>query len=139
MEYLELHRNDLHQVKVTLATTRKAEGELHQGYSHQNSQERQHYNTSKVRESKSKFAIRIRPPYWLQFLCRSWELLGKCEESVWMFTLRAYYTIPFDSPIIQYIQQGDIINVQKLLKERQTSPSDRDPDGFTILDVSQHK
>jgi hypothetical protein len=53
-----------------------------------------------------------------------------------MFTLRAYNIVPSDSPILEYVQQGNIGEVQKLFEKRKASPYDRDPYGFTLLDVS---
>jgi hypothetical protein len=54
-----------------------------------------------------------------------------------MLTLRAYNIVPSESPILQHVQHGDVEEIQRLFGERKASPFDRDPNDFTLLDVSQ--
>jgi hypothetical protein len=52
-------------------------------------------------------------------------------------TITAFNVVPKDSEIITCVKQNDLIGVRRLLDERKASTTDVDPNGFSLLWVSQ--
>jgi hypothetical protein len=92
-------------------------------------------NTRRKENPRARFQFRVRPPYWFINTCRAWELFAYNGNSSWMFTIRAYNVIPPKSPVMEYVEHGNVEGIQKLFMDRQASPFDRDPHDFTLLDV----
>lgn len=43
--------------------------------------------------------------------------------------------LPFESPILERAENGDVVGIQQLFSTRQASPFDRSESGWTVIDV----
>jgi hypothetical protein len=94
-----------------------------------------HDNTKRKERRRHQFEARFRAPHWLIHDGRAWELFAFYSPSSWKFTFRTYNVVPAGSPVLEYLEQGDIAQIQKLFTDGKASPFDRDPNNFTLLDV----
>lgn len=88
------------------------------------------------RKGERRFLVRLEPPAWAWFLNRALEICACQSHAGSLFAFRAYNLIPPEAKILECVREGNVNGVQKLLSDRKTSPFDRTPAGFTLLDVS---
>jgi hypothetical protein len=96
--------------------------------------EQRYRQVNKAAKLQRRFRARIRIPSWL-IVGRDFELSGYRAPSGWNFTFRTYNLIPPSAPIWNCVASGDIVGVQRLFKEGNASPFDKNAWGRTLLDV----
>ncbi|KAK2783497.1 hypothetical protein FQN52_009617 [Onygenales sp. PD_12] len=76
-------------------------------------------------------ALRVKLPTWLGWkVC---EIFTSRAQIEWAFRFRTYNIIPRDSLIFKYAAEGDLDGLDDLLRSREGSVFDCDPDGDTAL------
>lgn len=87
---------------------------------------------------QSQSTDRLHQSSWWSFLKRMteatgvWSLLGKE-----ILGKPSYYFIDYHSPVVRYIQEGNLSGVQELFSTGQATPFDREEIGKTLLQVFQ--
>lgn len=55
----------------------------------------------------------------------------------WNYVLRSYNIVPNNSEILEAIRLGDTDAVLDLFRSGKASPFDKNPDGYSLLEVSE--
>lgn len=93
----------------------------------------QKFNRGAKRQLKLK--ARFQAPKWLFGFSRAIEIYECRAHAGWNFNIQVYNVVPYNSPIFGMVRSGDVIGIQDLFRTGQASPFDRDPSGYTVLDV----
>lgn len=71
---------------------------------------------------------------WL--MQRSWDLSVRRASTGWTLQLNTRNMRPRDAKIIQAVANGQVEHIIELLKSKEASIYDVDPDGHSLLEVS---
>jgi hypothetical protein len=76
-------------------------------------------------------------PKWLFGLSHGVGIYESRASAGWNFSIRVYKIVilPFESPILERAENGDVVGIQQLFSTRQASPFDRSESGWTVIDV----
>ena len=85
---------------------------------------------------RKKLKARIQTPKWLFGVSRAIEIYESGATMGWTFNIQVYNVVPHGSPQFEIARYGDLVGIQHLFSTGQASPFDRDPWGYTLLDVS---
>jgi hypothetical protein len=108
-------------------------------------QARDDYEGAIVRNSRSRrkneklyFQSKLQMPLWFSRTSRTWDFAVHEIPSGWKYVFRQYYTIDYNSPVLDCIRKGDVDGLRELFASKRATPFDRRPNGFalcTLLDV----
>lgn len=103
-----------------LRSTTKPSSTEGYGYADDNGRSRHHH-------------LQLRMPSWLSH--RAWDVLAANSLSGYTFQFRMYSIVPNDAAVFQCAKRGDIDGMQALFDKGLASPSDKNEDGKTLLQV----
>ncbi|SCV52682.1 uncharacterized protein FFB14_12731 [Fusarium fujikuroi] len=79
------------------------------------------------------FQARIQMPWLMQ---RSWDLSVLRASTGWTLQLNTRNMRPWDAKIIQAVANGQVEHIIELLKSKEASIYDVDPDGYSLLELA---
>jgi hypothetical protein len=82
-----------------------------------------------------KLKARLKTPKWLFGISHAIEIYESRAKAGWTFNIQVYNIVPDRSPIFYLARKGDISGMKGLFRTGQASPFDRNPFGWTVLDV----
>lgn len=88
-----------------------------------------HYVPDKARF----FQARIHMPWFMQ---RSWDLSVLRASTGWTFQLNTRNIRPWDAKIFHAVQLGEVENIIELLKNKEASIYDVNPEGMSLLEIA---
>jgi hypothetical protein len=85
--------------------------------------------------SQKRILARLKLPYWLQLTSFCLELRG--ERSIYGMSLdvKAYRSVEYDSPIMEYARGGNVQAIQEMFSKGTATPHDTWGDYETVLNV----
>lgn len=85
---------------------------------------------------EEKMDSEVYPPGWLpRWMSYGLQMTAR-STSGWKYTIQAFRVITGDSMIFDLCPEGNLSAIDMMFRKGETSPWDRDPDGQTLLRVT---